>query len=222
MRPLKALAATALAALALGTLAACGNSDVDNGHDSMSGMMGDNNSHMETGPNQTAAFNDADVEFAQAMIPHHQQALDMVKLTKGRTLSSETQAIVDGIQAAQAPEIQTMTGWLEDWGKSVPSSDSTGHDMGSMDDDSGDMGMGHGGSMPGMMTQAQMNGLRNATDAMFENMWLRMMVAHHEGAVEMAKTELKNGKFPDALRLAQAVITGQTAEIARMSALLAR
>lgn len=220
MRPLKVVLVSAVAALAIGSLAACGSSD-DGGHGSMSGMMGDDSSSSGT----KTGFNDADVAFAQDMVPHHQQALEMVTLAEGRTLSPEAQTIVDGIKAAQAPEIATMTGWLKDWGKTVPDSSSTGHDMGEMGDDEmshmDDDGMG-GGSMPGMMSSEQMMQLGNASDAGFEKMWLRMMVTHHEGAVQMAQAEAKDGEYADAVKLAQAIISGQTAEISKMNKLLNR
>lgn len=220
MRPLKVVLASAVTTLAIGSLAACGSSD-DNGQDPMNGMMGDNSQTTSSTGTKTG-FNDADVTFAQDMIPHHQQALEMVELTEGRALSPAAQAIVDGIQAAQAPEIETMSGWLKDWGKTIPGPSLPGHDMGDMGDmdDMGDDEM-DGGSM-GMMSSEQMMQLGNASDAAFEKMWLRMMVTHHEGAVEMAQTEVKDGEYADAVQLAQAIISGQTAEISKMNELLNR
>ena len=167
--------------------------------------------------------NDADVAFAEQMVPHHQQALEMVDLTRGRTLPDDVRTLVDGIAAAQGPEITTMTGWLTAWGVASPSASASGghmgHDMGDMGD-MGDMsGMG-GGAMPGMMTDAQMSALQAAPDRTFTRMWLQMMIEHHQGAVTMARTELEQGEYPPAVALAQSIIDSQTAEIRTMRQLL--
>jgi uncharacterized protein (DUF305 family) len=65
-----------------------------------------------------------------------------------------------------------------------------------------------------------MTGLEQATDAEFQTMWLRMMIRHHQGAVTMAKTELEDGTYDAARKLAQSVIDGQQAEIDQMNQLL--
>jgi len=199
---LKRLAVATAAITALAGLAACGADDDKTGSGTSSAQPG-------------AAFNGADVTFATSMIPHHQQALEMVDLTEGRTLDPAVRTLADQIKAAQAPEIDTMSGWLTDWGKPVPAATGTGddsHDMGGMDMGSGDM--------PGMMSADEMAGLENASDAAFEAMWLRMMIRHHQGAVTMARTELADGRYDAATKLAQAVIDGQQAEIDQMSRLL--
>lgn len=199
---LKRLAVATAAITALAGLAACGADDDKTGSGTSSAQPG-------------AAFNEADVTFATGMIPHHQQALEMVDLTEGRTLDPAVRTLADQIEAAQAPEIDTMSGWLTDWGKPVPAATGTGddsHDMGGMDMGSGDM--------PGMMSADEMAGLENASDAAFEAMWLRMMIRHHQGAVTMARTELADGRYDAATKLAQAVIDGQQAEIDQMSRLL--
>jgi uncharacterized protein (DUF305 family) len=201
---LKRLAVATAAIAALAGLAACGNDDDESG----SGTSG----------NQSAAvFNDADVTFATSMIPHHLQALEMVDLAEGRTLDPAVRELVDQIEAAQAPEVETMSGWLTDWGKPVPSATGGGHD-------SHDMGGTDMGSedMPGMMTADEMDGLQDADDDAFQDMWLEMMVSHHEGAITMARTELDDGENEAARKLAQAIIDGQQAEIDEMSKLLTR
>lgn len=214
-RPLKMVIAASVTVLALGTLAACGSSDDTHpGHDSNPGMMNGDRPRMGNGSEVEDGFNAADVAFAQGMIPHHQQALDMVELAAGRTLSPRARAIVEGIAAAQAPEIETMTGWLKAWGKSVPTMSSGGEDM----------GMDHmsGGTMPGMMSHDQMMQLDSSADASFERMWLQMMITHHEGAVEMANTEVESGRYRPAIDLAQAIVDGQEKEISQMKDLLKR
>lgn len=159
-----------------------------------------------------AEFNDADVAFATAMIPHHAQALVMVDMTMGKDLDPELAALTEQIRAAQTPEIETMTDWLTDWDQPVPE---TARDHANSHDD---MDMGDS-DMPGMMSGEELDELEAASGPEFEAMWLEMMTEHHEGAVEMAETEIEDGKFPDAIALAEEIVEGQTAEIEQMEQL---
>jgi uncharacterized protein (DUF305 family) len=155
--------------------------------------------------------NDADITFAQGMIPHHRQAVEMAELAASRSENPEVLDLATRIGAAQGPEIETMTGWLEAWGADVPAEGGMG-------------GMDHGGTggMSGMMTSEQMQGLEEANGAAFDRMFLEMMVEHHRGAVEMAQVELDEGADPAALELAQTIIVTQQAEITEMETLLAQ
>ncbi|NUP27005.1 MAG: DUF305 domain-containing protein [Nocardia sp.] len=150
--------------------------------------------------------NQADIRFAEEMIPHHRQAVEMAAMVPSHTGNPEVIDLAARIQQAQDPEIATMTGWLRAWGVAEP--EAGGHS-----------GMDHG-SMPGMMTDEQMSQLEAARGPEFDRMWLTMMIAHHEGAVRMAETELAEGVNPDAQALARQVIDAQQAEIDRMRALL--
>jgi uncharacterized protein (DUF305 family) len=151
---------------------------------------------------------DADVSFAQEMVPHHEQAKRMVDMTEGRTLSPDFEDLTQHIEDAQEPEIATMTGWLEDWGEDVP----TGF---------GQSGMMSGSTgMAGMMSDDDLDELDGADRSTFESMWLRMMIAHHEGAVEMAKAEIATGTYRPALDLATSIVESQTREIAEMRQML--
>ena len=144
------------------------------------------------------------------MIPHHAQALSMVDLTVGKDLSPEIEALAEDIRMAQTPEIERMAAWLEKWGKRVPetSRDHAGHDMGTMD-------------MPGMASMEDMAALEKATGPKFEQMFLALMIEHHQGAVETAQMELEEGENSAAMKLAQDIITAQRREITAMQALLA-
>jgi uncharacterized protein (DUF305 family) len=161
----------------------------------------------------TASDADAgDVAFAQMMIPHHQQAVEMADLALDKAESAEVLALAEQIQGAQQPEIDEMTAWLQDWGAPVPTSeaavDHSGHDMG---------GMGAG---TGMMSAEQMDDLAAASGAEFDQMWLDMMIVHHEGAIAMSRQVLDTTSDPRVERMAQAIIDGQTAEIATMQQLI--
>ena len=103
------------------------------------------------------------------------------------------------------------------WGEEIPETSNDhvngGHDMGDMPDmDDADM--------PGMMTADEMEALMNSSDVEFQDMFLEMMKEHHEGAIEMAETELAQGESPDAIDLAASVVTTQQAEIDQIDQLL--
>ena len=151
------------------------------------------------------AHNAADVTFAQDMIAHHRSAIEMATTA---TSQADTQAVKDlasRISAAQGPELDQMTDWLNTWGEMVP-----GDSMAGMDHS----------SMPGMMTDEQMDQLTAATGADFDRMFLEMMTAHHQGAIDMARTEQADGSNPQAVALARSIETSQTAEVAEMAQLL--
>ena len=156
----------------------------------------------QTTTGAAAKHNDADVEFAQMMIPHHEQAVEMAQLAATRAASEDVKAIASRIEAAQNPEIEEMTGWLAEWDEDV-------EPMGGMDPE---------GS--GMMSDSEMTELEAASGAEFDRMFLDMMVAHHTGAIEMAETEIADGQFADALALAEAIKSAQESEIAEMETLL--
>jgi uncharacterized protein (DUF305 family) len=168
----------------------------------------------------TADHNDADVTFARDMIPHHAQALMMTDMAIGRQLSQEFVILVDNIRAAQAPEIELMADWLQEWGEPVPETvrdhANGGHDGGHGGDDGG----GDMPEMSGMMTEEQLAELEDAPRAEFEDLWLTMMIEHHEGAVTMAETELEEGAYQPALDLAEDIVSSQTEEIEQMQAML--
>lgn len=148
-----------------------------------------------------AAFNDADVMFAQMMIPHHEQAVQMAQDAPAKAADPEVRTLAAAIEAAQAPEIAQMRGWLASWGKPTAAPG----------------GMDHG---DGMMSDADMAAFGNATGAEFDRMFLTMMIEHHNGAIAMAKTELAQGTNPDARALAERIMASQTAEVERMRQLL--
>ncbi len=155
--------------------------------------------------------NDADVTFAQQMVPHHEQAVEMadLALAPARDASPEVRDLATRIKKAQGPEIREMKDWLDDW-----------------DADESMEGMDHGGdhgdhgSMEGMMSDSAMSDLGRARGAAFDRQWLQMMIEHHEGAVTMSRTEIADGKDADAKELAREITATQKKEIAEMKELL--
>jgi uncharacterized protein (DUF305 family) len=203
-----ALAATA--GVASLVLAACGGG----GHD-MGSMESDSGASAAASASTSASaeageHNDADIDFATEMIQHHRQAVEMAELAADRASSQEVKDLATKVKAAQDPEIQTMSGWLTSWGEEVPAdmSGMEGHDMSS--------------GMPGMMSSEDMDKLEKASGVEFDKMFLDMMVQHHEGAVEMAETEKADGRYAPATKLADDVITAQTAEIEQMNKMLGK
>ncbi|KGA14770.1 hypothetical protein GM51_16430 [freshwater metagenome] len=197
------LVTATLAAAAL--VAACSSGE---SHSSMS------DTSKQTIP-ESANFNATDVGFAQGMIPHHAQAVEMADLALEKSTNADVLALAKQIKASQNPEIQTMSGWLQSWGQKVPSTDSmsgSGHDM-------TDMG---GMMMDGMMTEADMKKLESSSGTAFDRLWMELMIQHHEGAVRMSEDELKDGKNPDVKALAQTIVTSQQAEISTMNSLLSK
>lgn len=176
----------------------------------------------ETQTRNKTQHNDADVAFATGMIPHHAQALMMVDMTMGRDLDPPVRRLTEDIRAAQTPEIETMTDWLEDWGEPIPPTprdhvNAPGHGGGEHggDEHGGDMD-----AMPGMMSEQQLDDLERARGERFEDRWLQMMIEHHEGAVEMAEVEQREGRFRPAVELAEDIERAQRREIEQMEELL--
>ncbi|MDP1877475.1 MAG: DUF305 domain-containing protein [Actinomycetota bacterium] len=181
-------------------------------------LAGCGSSTPDTQPAQSAAAtqvavadaSEADVAFAQLMIPHHAQAVEMADLALQQGTSPDVLSLAGQIKAAQDPEIQQMRGWLAAWG--APEQMDGG--------DHGDMDMG-GMSASGMMTDEDMNSLMNASGEEFDRMWLQMMITHHQGAIQMAEQVIADSTNTDVTALANAVVAGQTAEIDAMQQLLA-
>jgi uncharacterized protein (DUF305 family) len=156
-----------------------------------------------------ATYNTADVTFAQDMVPHHEQAVEMAELVPDRSTNPRVIDLAQRIEAAQGPEIDMLNGWLQDWGAS---SDEEAGGHSGMDHS----GMDHGG----MMSEEDMSALEDASGIDFDRMWLQMMLEHHTGAVGMAQTEITDGEDADAVAMAQDIRDSQSAEITEMEQLL--
>ncbi|GAA2173098.1 hypothetical protein GCM10009784_06140 [Arthrobacter parietis] len=190
------LSLSALGVAAVVMLAGCGAADPG---ESAAGS---------SGSEVSGEHNDADVMFAQMMIPHHEQAVQMSDVVLAKDgLSPEITELATQVKDAQAPEIETMTGWLDAWGEPVE-----GHHMESADGEDG---------MDGMLSEDQMGELEAAEGEEAARMFLESMTAHHNGAVDMAQEEIENGENPEAIALAEDIVETQEAEIEEMKELLA-
>jgi uncharacterized protein (DUF305 family) len=193
-------AALALAGCSTGSSGSSGGSS-GSSSSSMPGMDHGSGMMSSSAP-APAGHNAADAMFAQGMIPHHQQAVEMSGMMLGKKgIPAAVTDLAARIKAAQAPEIETMTGWLKDWNESAT------------------MGAGH--TMDGMMGQDDLKQLEAAQGTEAAKLFLQQMIAHHKGAVTMAKTEASQGENPDAIKLSKAIVTAQEAEINEMQDLLA-
>ncbi len=203
----RALTMAAVAAIATVTLAACGSDD-SAGTTAGGGASSSSSDSATPGSSGTAAVehNDADVTFAQMMIPHHAQAIGMSEMVLAKDgVAEPVLELAEQIKSAQGPEIAQMTGWLEGWGEDVP-------DMGDMGDMSG---------MNGMMSMQDMKALRDADGEQASRLFLEQMIQHHEGAIKMSSTYQDLGMNDEALELAQTIIDAQNEEIATMEDMLA-
>lgn len=211
----------ALTGLTLATalaLAGCGTTDAD---DTPAARADSAASSAGTEPSTAASFEatstaaaepiseehgPADVMFAQMMVPHHEQALEMSRIVLAEEgVPEDVQTLAQQIEAAQAPEITRMQDMLAAWGVT---------DAQHMDHS------GHGG-MEGMLTEEQLQALRDAEGPEAARLFLEGMIEHHQGAVDMAKTQLDDGQNPQARALAEDVIAAQEREIAQMEDMLA-
>jgi uncharacterized protein (DUF305 family) len=159
-----------------------------------------------------AEHNEQDMSFAQAMIPHHQQAIEMADLAAEQATDAKVKDLAARIKDAQDPEIQQLTGMLDEWGAAMGD--------GGAEHDSSEHGSSDHCGIPCMVTGEDMARLGKATGAAFDRLWVQMMIEHHQGAIDMAGTELESGSNADAKKLAQQIIDAQQDEIAEMQGML--
>jgi len=147
------------------------------------------------------AHNDADIAFAQGMLPHHEQAIVMSDIMLEKSdIPANVTAMAKQIKDAQGPEITTLTGWLKEW--NAPTDAPMDHEM------------------DGMMSEDDLNKLRAATGTEAAKLFLTQMIEHHEGAVDMAEDEIEDGKNADAVAMAKSIVESQQKEIDEMRTML--
>ncbi|WP_200302056.1 DUF305 domain-containing protein [Streptomyces adelaidensis] len=142
--------------------------------------------------------NSADFDYTRMMIEHHTQALEMTELAPERAKSTQVKRIAERIAAAQKPEIAAMEGWLK-----------------TNDGDKQDTSHDHE-TMPGMATSAQLKELGALRGKKFDDLFLTLMITHHEGAITMATDVKAQGNNILVEEMADDVIAQQATEISRM------
>ena len=176
-------------------------------------------------PSDARAHNDADVMFAQHMIPHHQQAIQMSDIVVGKQgIDPRVIQLANQIKAAQGPEIQQMQGWLSQWAKPtmpmMPSSMTPQSTMPGMPGVPSQSGMPGMTGMSGMMSEQDMQALQNAQGLDASKLFLTQMIEHHQDAITMAQNEIKSGQYQPAIGLARSIVTNQQQQINTMQSIL--
>jgi uncharacterized protein (DUF305 family) len=168
----------------------------------------DHNAHATTtaaSAEPVAAHNADDIMFAQMMIPHHQQAVELSALVPDRSTNPAIVKLAATISGEQQPEITAMKALLVQWDD---------------DPDTAADHSDHGMPMQGMVDDATMAKLRSLKGAEFDTLWLQSMIGHHQGAIEMANTEVAKGQSADMTTMAKNIVSAQQAEIDQMKQML--
>jgi uncharacterized protein (DUF305 family) len=152
----------------------------------------------------------AEVGFARDMIVHHAQAVQMAEIVRDRTESDDMRLLASDISLTQQAQVGIMEGWLGVWGLPITGSEPAMAWMGHPTD----------GLMPGMATPDEIGRLSKLPPDRADVLFLRLMIAHHEAAITMARAVLKRTEEPEVRRLAGAIIKSQKAEIENMEAMV--
>jgi uncharacterized protein (DUF305 family) len=193
-------AGLAAAAATAAMLSACSTATDTKSDSAASSAAGSASASAQNG----AAHNSEDVMFAQMMIPHHQQAVELGAMVPQHTNNADLIKLAGEIMKQQQPEINIMKTQLVQWG--VNPDDPTGM---------------HAGHMSGMVDEATLAKLKTLQGAEFDKLWLQSMISHHQGAIDMAQTEVSKGGNADMMALARDIITAQQTEIDQMKKMLA-
>jgi len=168
--------------------------------------------------------NDAEIGFAQDMSVHHQQAIEMSFIIREKTDNQEIRGFAFDIINTQANQRGMMLGWLDLWQQPMTNSDEP---MAWMMDEMSSGGHSKmmqdftpGAYMPGMATSEEMKTLANTSGVQAEQLFLELMIRHHQGGVMMADGVIQRSDNETITRLAQTMVNGQQAEIDYMNELL--
>jgi len=180
------------------------------------------------GERVSPAEGSAEAGFARDMQAHHAQAVEMSTMVRDATEDPEVRSLALDIMLTQQQQAGQMYGWLEQWDLPQASlaapmqwMSETGSGMGSMGDGADATGgPGSDAVMPGMASDEDLGRLAQAGGVDAEVLYLRLMVAHHEGGVAMAQAALDLVGDQDVRRLAQAIVSSQTAELAVLNDML--
>ncbi len=151
----------------------------------------------------SAGHNRADIDFARDLAPHHEQAVVAAELAQERASDPEVRHLAERIAAAQEPETNQLLAMLRMWGEDVtPGGDSGEHEHSHL------------------MTEETFQQLHDTTGTEFDTLWLRTMIEHHRGAVEIAEAQLDDGSDTLATMYAEKIVDRQTRQITEMRELL--
>jgi len=159
-------------------------------------------------------YTPADVAFMSGMIYHHAQALLIADWAPSHGASADVRTLCERIVRGQTDEIDLLSQWLAERHEPVPHVDPA-HMM--MPD------MNHAHMMPGMLTTEQLTQLDRARGPEFDELFLRFMIQHHEGAITMVNELFAKGAGEEnpVYKIASGVFADQTTEIERMQRMLA-
>ena len=186
-------ALTTVAAVATLVLAACG-ADSGTSAGASGGGMSDMPGMSQSSAPSAKSWNDADVAFAQMMIPDHQMVASMAELAEKKASNAELKKLATQMKAGQTEAVTKLTGWLQAWGKPT----------------TGDMA---GMKMPGAMTDADMTNLKSLSGMNFDMKFAQLMIAHHNGSLQMARDEQTNGASAEAKAMADAMVKTLAQEV---------
>ena len=169
--------------------------------DSGSHMMGDSSAK---GMNNSQSASDLEMNeymFAEMMIPHHQQAVDMSDLALKKSTNPKILDLAQRIKSAQSSEIIQMQSWLGGKEANSMMSDHSGHSMG------------------GMLTEEEFSKLESSSGVTFDTLFLEGMIVHHEGAIDMAQM-IKDTTTQEVNEFGLNVVEVQSEEIREMKEIL--
>lgn len=179
-------------------------------------------------PAATGYPSEGDYCYIEGMIPHHAQALELSELLLGSDgVRERTRALAEFILVDQQTEIEAMTEWRDAWLRALPADSGAGHGThGSHGADAAGIARGcdHGhdhAAMRGMATPEQLAALAAASGESADELFLRLMIVHHEGALEMATDAVTSTSNVFIRSSGKHVLVEQDREIAAMTALLA-
>jgi uncharacterized protein (DUF305 family) len=179
------------------------------------------------GRTPTPAADSVDAGFSRDMARHHLQGVEMANLAPEHSSDPEVRQLAFDISATQTNQVGRMQGWLTLWG--LPTSGGepmawlggtgmsghsghSGHDM---------AGMADGTLMPGMATEEELANLRSLSGTAFDVQFLRLMIRHHQGGLDMAQYAAAHAEVPAVRTLARSIAETQTAETTTMGRMLA-
>jgi uncharacterized protein (DUF305 family) len=166
------------------------------------------------GADRAATPSAVDVGFSRDMSTHHLQGVEMANLATDHSQDPAVRGLAFDISSTQTNQAGRMQGWLALWGYSA-----TGGDQ--MSWMSGDMHMHMtAGLMPGMATEDQLAHLRSLSGPAFDVEFLRLMIRHHQGGLEMARYAQAHGETAVVRALAKSIADSQTAETQLMTGML--